>query len=94
MVDGVHTGGTALKLKGLTPHYPVRCGQALNLIVAGRYYLYFAADNALMDSDGGGTITLTTPMRKHMAGTEAAELARPVIEGWLDLTLFNLGIRL
>ena len=83
-VDGAHTGGTALAITGATPHYAVRKGQALNLIVSGRYYLYFAAANAILDENGAGTVTLTTPMRKHMAGGETVVLAKPVIEGWLD----------
>lgn len=84
LVNGAHTGGTTLRLKGLTAKYGIRQGQALNLIVSGRYYLYFAADNFVMNSAGAGVIVLTSPMRKHMTGNEAVELAVPVIEGWLD----------
>lgn len=86
LVSGAHTGGTTLTLKGLTPRYAVRQGQALNLIVGGRYYLYFAAGNAVMDGVGAGQVILTTPMRKHMAGNERVEIAKPVVEGWLDGT--------
>jgi hypothetical protein len=84
LADGIHAGGTTVKLKGLTPRYAVRQGQALNLVVAGRYYLYFAADNAVMNSSGAGSMTLTEPLRTELAGNETVELARPVIEGWLD----------
>jgi hypothetical protein len=83
LVNGIHTGGTTLALKGLTPNYAVHQGQALSLTVAGRSYLYFAAANAIMDGAGAGSVTLTIPMRTHLAGNEVAELARPVIEGWL-----------
>ncbi|WP_260928222.1 hypothetical protein [Novosphingobium sp. 9] len=85
-VSGVHTGGTSLLITGATPRYAVREGQALNLVVAGRYYLYFAAGNVKLDSSGTGTIPLTSPMRTHLAGAEAVELAKPVVEGWLDGT--------
>jgi hypothetical protein len=84
LVDGAHTGGTALKLKGMPARCAVRMGQALNLIVGGRYYLYFAAADVVMSAGGAGTVQLTVPMRKHMAGNEPVEIARPVIEGWLD----------
>ena len=83
-VDGAHTGGMTLSIAAATPRYAVRQGQALNLTVAGRIYLYFAAANALLDGSGDGDLALTTPMRTHLAGAEAVELARPVIEGWLD----------
>lgn len=83
-VNGGHTGGITLHVKGLTPHYGVCHDQALNITVAGRRYLYFAADSAIMDGTGSGSITLTSPMRTHLAGNEVVNLAKPVIEGWLD----------
>lgn len=86
LVNGPHTGGTTLALKGLTPRYPIRQGQALNLLVAARYYLYFAAGDFVMDAAGAGSIVLTVPMRTHLAGNETVEVARPVIEGWLNGT--------
>jgi len=84
LVSGVHTGGLTLSVKGLTPRYAIRQDQALNITVAGRRYLYFAADVAVMNAAGAGSIPLTSPMRTHLAGNEVVELARPVIEGWLD----------
>lgn len=84
LVNGAHTGGTTLAVKGLTPRYGIRDDQALNITVAGRRYLYFAAEPSVMDVSGSGTILLSTPMRTHLAGDEPVELALPVIEGWLD----------
>lgn len=86
-VDGAHTGGTTLSIAGATPNYAIKQGQALNLTVAGRAYLYFAAATAVLDDAGAGDVMLTTPMRTHLAGGEAVELAKPVIEGWLDGTM-------
>lgn len=85
-VGSAHTGGKFLAVTGASPHYGVREGQALNLTVAGRMYLYFAAETAILDASGAGTILLTTPMRTFLAGGEAVELAKPVVEGWLDGT--------
>ncbi|MFC0684628.1 hypothetical protein [Novosphingobium clariflavum] len=85
-VDGAHTGGMALNITGASPHYGVREGQALNLTVAGRMYLYFAAETAILDAGGAGTIELTSPMRTFLSGGEAVELAKPMVEGWLDGT--------
>ncbi|MED5546132.1 MAG: hypothetical protein VYD90_12855 [Pseudomonadota bacterium] len=84
LVSGAHSGGMTLLIEGATPRYAVREGQALNLIVNGRYYLYFASAPALLDGSGAGEIGLTTPMRKHMTGGENVELAKPCIEGWLS----------
>ncbi|MGF7152517.1 hypothetical protein [Novosphingobium gossypii] len=84
LVNGGHMGGTTLALKALTPRYAVSQGQALNVTVAGRSYLYFAAENAIADAAGNTSVLLTTPMRTFLSGEEAVELARPVIEGWLD----------
>lgn len=85
-VNGAHTGGMSLSVTGASPHYGVREGQALNLTVSGRMYLYFAAETAILDASGAGTILLTTPMRTFLAGGEVVGLAKPVIEGWLDGT--------
>lgn len=82
-VNGAHTGGTTLALKGLTARYGVRQDQALSITVGGRSYLYFAADDFVMDGSGNGSIILSSPMRTHLAGNEPVEIARPVIEGWL-----------
>lgn len=84
VVAGIHTGGTTLAVTGATPRYAIRAGQALNLTVSSRSYLYFAADNVMLDGAGTGSVPLTTPMRTHLAGGGAVNLAAPVVEGWLD----------
>ena len=83
VVSGAHTGGTALAITGAQPNYTVRLGQALSLTVGGRSYLHFAGAETVLNASGAGTITLTTPMRKHLAGAEPVNLAAPVMEGWL-----------
>lgn len=89
MVNGAHTGGTTLAVKGATPNYGVCQDQALNITVAGRRYLYFAAAAAILDATGAGSIPLTSPMRTHLAGDETVELGKPVIEGWLGGNQFT-----
>lgn len=83
VVSGAHTGGTALAINGAQPNYVVRFGQALSLTVGGRGYLHFSGAECVLDAAGAGTITLTTPMRRHLAGGEPVNLAAPVLEGWL-----------
>jgi hypothetical protein len=82
-VDGAHAGGTTLSITGATANYAVAQGQALNVTKGGRTYLYFAAAQAILDSDGAGDVVLTTPLRTQLVGGEAVGLAQPVMECWI-----------
>lgn len=82
-VNGAVAGGMTLPITGATPNYAVRPGQALNIVKAGRTYLYFAAQQTILNGSGAGSIVLTTMLRTQLAGGEAVGLKRPIIEGWI-----------
>lgn len=94
VVSGAHTGGTSLTITGATPNYAIKIGQALNITVADRAYLYFAAEAVALNGSGAGVVTLTTPMRTHLAGGEAVTLNKPVVEGFIDGDSFAWTIQL
>lgn len=84
VANGAHATGTTLNIKGGTPYYTVRIGQALNVIAGGRRYLYFAATQETFNGSGAGSITLTTKMRKILAGDEVIDFAKPCVEGYIQ----------
>ena len=84
LVNGAHATGTTLAIKGATPYYTVRVGQALNIIVSGRRYLYFSASQETMNGSGSGVITLTSKMRKILAGNEVIDFKKPCVEGFIQ----------
>lgn len=84
LANGAHSAGTTLNIKGATPHYTVRAGQALNVVKSGRRYLYFSASQETLNGTGQGTITLTTPMRTVLAGDEVIDFKKPRIEGFIE----------
>ena len=91
-IAGAVAGGRYAQITGATPRYAVRMGQALNIKRNGHRYLYFAAAQAVLDGAGAGTIELTRPLRTKLVGGEAVNLAKPVIEGWIEGDNFNWPI--
>lgn len=83
LANGVHSTGTTLNVKGGTPYYTVRAGQALNVIKDGRRYLYFAAAQETLNGTGNGSIVLTCKMRKILSGDEVIDLKTPCVEGFI-----------
>lgn len=84
VVDGAGQAGSSLALRGFTPGYAVRTGQAFSLVTGGRRYLYFAADQALADATGKLALPIFPMLRKFPADGDAAEFARPMIQGSLS----------
>lgn len=83
VVDGAGQAGSVLNLRGFTPRYPVRYGQAFSLIVGGRRYLYFAAADLAVGADGKLQLPIFPMLRKFPADGDTAEFARPMIQGSL-----------
>lgn len=81
---GAVAGGMTLPITGGTAHYEVRKGQFLNIVRGGRTYLYCAAAQAILDDAGAGSVPLTCMLRTQLTGGETVELAKPVIEGWIE----------
>ncbi len=84
LANGAHATGTTLNIKSGTPYYTVRVGQALNIIKDGRRYLYFAASQETFNGSGAGSITLTSKMRKILAGDEIIDFKKPCVEGFIQ----------
>lgn len=84
LANGAQTAGTTLAIKGGTPYYTIRVGQALNIVKDGRRYLYFAATQQTLNGTGNGVITLTSKMRRILAGDEVIDLKTPCVEGYIE----------
>ena len=82
-VDGAVAGGLTLPITGATPRYAVRQGQAFNIIKSGKKYLYFAAEQSILDGSGDGSIALTDPLRTQLAGGETVDF-RACVEGHIS----------
>ncbi|KMS54724.1 hypothetical protein [Sphingobium cupriresistens] len=85
-------GGRYVQITGATPRYAVRMGQALNITRNGHRYLYFTAAQVVLNGSGAGQVELTRPLRTKLLGTEAVNLAKPVIEGWIEGDNFSWPI--
>jgi len=83
LVNGAHTGGTSLSIKGLSSTYALKQGQFLSIIHSSRRYLYAVAADATA-SGGNVTVTLETMLRTALANNDVIEIATPKIEGYLD----------
>lgn len=83
-VQSATSGGYNVAITGAAVGYVVREGQALNIAKNGHRYLYYAAADLTLNGSGAGTLSLTSPLRTQLAGTEAINLAAPVIEGWMQ----------
>lgn len=83
VVDGAGQSGSTLVLRGFTPGYAVRIGQAFNLIRGDRRYLHFVADQQI--ATGGAATIDIFPMLRIIPGDGAAcDFARPMIQGSLS----------
>ena len=71
------------QLRGFTPGYAVRFGQAFSLVHAGRYYLQFAADQAIAGSDGRLSMPIF-PMLRVIPNDGDVFSAVPMIQGSLS----------
>lgn len=84
VVDGSGQTGSQILLKGFTPHYVIRMGQAFSMIRAGRRYLYFAAANAVAGGDGKVTLPIFPMLRKITVDGDVCEFAAPILQGSLS----------
>lgn len=84
VVDGDGQAGMTLEVRGGTPRYHARLGQAFSLVSGGRRRLYFMAANATLDSSGAGALPIFPMLRKLPADGDVCEFARPIIQGNLS----------
>ena len=93
VVDGADQSGRLLKLRGLTPFYPVRKGQFLSVITEGRRFLYRARAESVANDDGEVEVPIRTLLRHPHADGDVVELAQPMIEGFVrDLGEWSVGV--
>lgn len=91
-VDGAHAGGTTLSITGATPHYAVRIGQWLHIVVSSRRYAYQAVAQVILDASGDGDVLLDVPLRTMLTGGETVELGQPCLEGQAFANSFEYQI--
>ena len=89
VVDGAGQTGSFLAVRGGTPGYCIRYGQAFSLIHGGRRYLHFAAAETILGglgtTDAGKATVPIAPMLRVIPGDGAVcEFGVPMIEGSLS----------
>ncbi len=85
VVDGDGQAGTALALRGLTPHYAAKEGFWLTATEAltGQRYAHRVQGSVAAEADGTVTLEIEPPLRAPLADGDTIELAHPTIEGAL-----------
>ncbi|WP_292039015.1 MULTISPECIES: hypothetical protein [unclassified Brevundimonas] len=73
--------GTTLPVKGLTPGVVIPNGKWINLVVAGRNYLYLVDGQVTANSSGEADIKVWPMIRRSAAADATVRIADPVIEG-------------
>jgi hypothetical protein len=73
--------GRSVPLSGLTAGYPVKAGQWLSIIHAGRSYLDKVVADVTASGGGTATVTLKNLIRTPLSAGDVVALAAPVIEG-------------
>jgi hypothetical protein len=83
VVDGAGQAGSVLAIRGLTPRYGVRYGQAFSLIHGGRRYIHFARVPGVADAAGKITLPIFPMLRVIPSASAILEFAKPMLEGSL-----------
>lgn len=84
LVNGGTATGSTLPVKGATPNYAFRAGQAFSIVTGGRHYLYFNAVEVLADASGNATLTIDPPLRKQPANNDVCHFGVPMFEGFVE----------
>lgn len=83
VVDGQGQSGTSLRIRGGAPGYVIRFGQAFSIVHGGRRYLYFAAQQIALDTNGKALLPIFPMLRAITSDGDICEFSRPLIEGSL-----------
>ena len=84
VVDGAGQTGTTLLLRGLNPGYACKTGYWLTLTDAGgQKYLHKCVEGGEADGAGDLSILIEPPLWGVFADGASAELARPVVQGFV-----------
>lgn len=85
VVDGAGQSGMSLKIKGGTPYYAIKEGQAFSIVTNGKRYLYFASAQTILDGNGAAAAAPIFPMLRVLpADGDVCEFGRPMIQGSLS----------
>ncbi|WCT78873.1 hypothetical protein [Novosphingobium humi] len=84
VVDGAGQTGFAINLRGLTPGYVIREGQAVPLVASGRRYLYFAGADVTVGSTGRAAVPIYPMIRRSPANGDICEMTDPIIQGSIN----------
>lgn len=85
LIDTGGQGGTALKVRGMTPGYTIKEGQAFNVLDGqSRAYIHLATGDVTVGSDSKVTIAIWPMLRVSPADAAQCNFSAPVIEGRLS----------
>lgn len=85
-VDGSGQAGTSLEIKGFTPSYAVRKGQAFNHIGSdGVRRIYVADADVIADVSGKATVPLETMLNWPPLNNDVIDFAEVQIEGFASV---------
>ncbi|WIW88956.1 hypothetical protein K3M67_02960 [Sphingobium sp. V4] len=84
VIDGDGQAGKVLSLRGFTPYYQAREGQAFSIIIGGRRYLHFSDETKRAGPDGKITVSVSPMLRASPANGDVCEFGSPKIEGILS----------
>ncbi|RZF64272.1 hypothetical protein EWE75_12055 [Sphingomonas populi] len=85
VVNGTGQSGMLLNMRGFTPRYTVKFGQAFSLVHLGHRFIYFAADQGTAGADGGLLLPIFPMLRAIPVDGDACEFGKPMIEGSLSM---------
>lgn len=83
-VDGTVTGGTSLPVKGVNAGWVAREGYWLSVVKSGQHYVHNICAQAIADGSGDVTLTIEPELRVSLADGDVVNLAKPMIEGFVD----------
>ena len=84
VIDGAGQSGMVAAMRGFTPGYVVKLGQAFSLVHLNRRYLHFAAVTAIVDTGGRISLPIFPMLRLFPNDGDACEFATPMIQGSLS----------
>lgn len=83
VVNGSGQLGSTMNLRGLTPGYVIREGQAWSVVRAGRHYVLAAAADVQVPASGAVAVPLTQMIRALFHDGDVCHFVDPMIEGLL-----------
>lgn len=86
LVAATTGSGRMVPLDGLTPHATIRRGQWVSIQHGGRWYADRVAEQVVANASGQATIRLRNLIRVPLSDGDVVELAKPVMEGAIEVT--------